>query len=100
MTIERNLQWCRDRVSRLVNFNLAQSNQSFTGPVSGSDDNIVLDDAINDAYQEEINYLQIEVGLQAFLARHTFSWPASQITYGLPQELIDKQIYDLRDETD
>jgi len=92
------LEELRDKVNFLVNFNSAQSDQSFAGP--STDTNKYIDWAINESYREEVRIARRMISRNAFLKTFPMTWSANAETMSIPEEVRGKDIVAIRDDTD
>jgi hypothetical protein len=91
------LEELREEVEDLVNFNSAQSDQSFAGP--STDPYKWIDKAINQAYREEIKRARREMSHNAFLKTHSMTWAADASTMSIPKGIKSHDILAIRDDT-
>jgi hypothetical protein len=91
------LEELRDRLSWMIDFNATQTDQDFRGP--SSKPNKRVDDELNLAYRREVEEAK-KVRELWFLRLHQFTWPASAATLDIPEGLVDKRIFRIRDNTD
>jgi hypothetical protein len=99
--VDKNLAWLRTRVSNLVNFDVTQPDQDFTGPAS--EPNQLIDGALSEVYMEEINRARFEAAKDWFKVDFTFTWAADTSTLDLTtlsSDLSTHSIIELSDETD
>lgn len=83
--IPDTLKSFRRIIAKRLNFNVDTANQDFTG--SSTDSWAWIDDAINEAYVDEINEAVLECSARPFTAYQTFTWPSGDLTYELPPNM-------------
>lgn len=81
----RDLAWLRSQVSWCVDFNEGQTDQSFSGPTTET--NKWIDNAVNQAYEFEVNQAQQECGWRPFRRIFEFTWGSGDTTYVLPEHM-------------
>ena len=91
------LEELRDRLSWIIDFNATQIDQDFRGPSSRV--NKRVDDELNLAYRREVEEGK-KVRELHFQRVHQFTWPASAATLDIPDGLLGKRVFRIRDNTD
>lgn len=72
----------RTIIAKRLNFNVSVPDQDFQG--TATDTWKWLDDAINEAYLDEINTAVLQCSARPFTGWQTFVWSSGQLTYQLP----------------
>jgi len=88
----------REKLSFILNMNPKQTNQDFIGPTGNT--NKYLDEAINEAYRAVVNEAMLECGYDWFKRVYSFTWAADADTQQVPDDILGKDILELRDTTD
>lgn len=92
-----NLGQIRGKVSYLVNFNPGQTDQDFRGPAAYP--NQRLNDAINEAYTEEVILGKQNGSRDFFRSTHSMTWTADAATMPIPAAVKGKDIEAIRDDS-
>jgi hypothetical protein len=80
-----------------VGFKSTSPDQDFAGPAT--DTWLYVDEAINDAYQEEVSLCVQECGSKWLHRAYEDTWPSGQNLYTLPEELKDSLLHSIFDIT-
>lgn len=84
----KDFHWLQERTKFWLDANPLQADASFSTNL--------IKQAINEAYETEINQAKTESALIYFYKLYNFTWPASQSTYdieGTPLEFMDKYAF-------
>jgi hypothetical protein len=92
-----NVKWILDEVARILEFDSTEPNQGFGGTVADPFKSIRA--WLNETYTRIVDEASQEVSVGAFKAIHTFTWPASTVTYQLPREIACSRSLFLMDVT-
>lgn len=98
MSSPRDLAWLIDRFKFYLNVNEGQVDQDFIGPSTDTDK--WYRDIINQAGDREFIDAKQEGHVEWFLATFEITWPASQVTYDLPDTLKGANLLKALDVTD
>lgn len=94
----RNMKWLLDTLKFVVSYDNQGNAQDFVGP--RNDPNKYFREALNEAYKQEVEEAQEQVGEDAFLTYEDVTWPANSVTFEFPRAIVDKQWMTARDITD
>lgn len=93
-----DVQWLRDEVARLLDFDSTQADQAYAG---GTNDVwSTIDAALTRAYTKIVNETKLEVPHAHFKMNLSITWPASQQTYVLPDDIATANLLSFWDVTD
>lgn len=94
--MKRDLAWGRDQTAFLLDFNDGQADQDFSITR--------IDHALNEAYDELVNWAKSNASRLFFIQRYTFTWPGTETaidlsspTYSALEHLDFFQFYDVTD---
>jgi hypothetical protein len=93
-----NLSELRSRVSWMVGFNEGQVDQDFRGPSTNT--NKRIDWSINESYKDEVNQACLYGSEEYFRQEYSFTWAADAATKEIPEDIQQKRLLYLRDDTD
>ncbi len=98
MSKNRDYEWLLRQLKFIVYNNTGQADQAYANN-SATDPNYHLREALNAAYENEVEEAKSECGFDPFRRTEDFVWPASQVVLELPATLVNKQGLAIRDIT-